>query len=218
MLWEKLITDGHVRAARFRLVAIPFFIIGLILLYFSLPKAIEAFKSSPHLNSLRPKQADINIRLHRPVIAKLQAIPPLSITQAEFQNIAPAEELSTVTKLIVDRLNSSASLPKDLPLRQLPPEDFWSAQWPVTEISYTSTENAYAFGAVVRVTLPAAAGQRERIVARRWIAIFHRTDKTWSTATLRLPDFYTPSASEVVQPERIPVTLRSLMNIEEFRP
>ena len=94
-----LVTDGHVRAARFRLLAIPLVLIGVVFIILAAPPSgLFFYFPTPNLAGLGQ---DFQSRAAQPVMARFSQIPPLSLTSDQIKKLAPADQLGEVTKLIL---------------------------------------------------------------------------------------------------------------------
>ncbi len=214
MLWEALVTDGHVRAARFRLIAIPLVILGLVCVVLAAPPGGLFFAPFP-TPALDELSQNFRERAAEPVLQKFGQLQPVSVTPEQIKTLAPASELADVTSLILKSLRSTDALPKDIPIQDVPADAFWSFNWPATAIVHVSKGDIHAFGAIV--TPP--ADQQSPYPAVRWLAIFKKQDGKWQNVAVTWGDtFFVPPGTVQVPPNQIPVTLRSLMNLPEFTP
>lgn len=219
MLWESLVTAGHVRAARFRFVAIPIVAIGAGLVILAQPPGGLAF-SEAGFQRFGNIGYDYHSRAAQPVLAKM-APPRLQLPPDVMKQLAPAKELADVAKLIGDSLQTSNALPKDLPIKEISGTDFWSWKWSPTDINHFQKDGIHVFGAVVTPFTPdpRTPNNYYGIEPVRWLVIFRKEKDQWHSATLAYQNsFYVPTGATGVKPDDIPVTLRNLMDIEEFKP
>jgi hypothetical protein len=222
LLWELLVTEGHVRSARFRFLAVPLVCIGIFLIWFSAPIMGLEFEPGPApdiydlANSSYASQADA------PVLQVFQGIQPLNtLTTDQINSLPPSSQLQQVAQDIEQGLNSHDQAPTNLPIKDIPEAQFWAFNWPLTSISrLVVAPDLQIFGAVVT---PAA--QTSSYPAVRWLAIFRKIGGTWHEADIAYPDanpsddlFYSPSSSGGITQDQIPVTLRRAMNLGTFTP
>jgi hypothetical protein len=214
LLWELFVTDGHVRASRLRFIAIPLVIIGAILVLLAQPPGGLAFPSTGTAD-FSGVGRNFQARATTPVIARL-TVPPLRLEPDVIKQLAPTTEAPQVIKMIAESLKSTSTPPKDLPIKEISLDDFWSFNWPPTDIVHVKKDNIHLFGAIF---LPQSDARYYRFQAIRWIGIFREDDGQWHNASLTYGDsFFMPLESLSVKANDIPVTLRKLMNIEDFHP
>ena len=232
MLWEQFVTDGHVRAARLRYIAIPLVIIGVILILLARPPAGLLFVTTDYSTDGARLFSGFPInfqdRAAVPVIARLKP-PPLKLQPDVIKQLAPASELDDVGKMILDSLKANNSpLPKDLPIKDVSAEDFWAFNWSSTDIVHFQKDNFHVFGAMVTPPPPKSGyvNMYAGVDAVRWVAIFRQDAGQWRFATIADENrgassakiFFVPPDGNPILAEQIPATLRHLMGIEEFQP
>ena len=171
MLWELLVTDGHVRAARFRFVAIPLVILGIICVRLAAPPGGLVFRAI-HPPRIAGLDREFQQRAAAPVLERFRKLTPLSLTPEAIKQLAPTSELQEVTTDILKSLEKSSAPPASLPIKDISPEDFWKFAWSPTDIVHFKKDNLHVFGAV--------AAQPGGYQAVRWLTIFRQDAGTWS--------------------------------------
>jgi hypothetical protein len=213
-LWELLVTDGHVRAVRFRAVAVPLVVAGIILVLLSAPPGGLIFRSfePPNLTGLG---ADFQRRASEPVIRLFQSATPLSVAPDDFKTLAPASELPEVIRDIQKGLSATGSPPTTLPIKDATAADFWAFNWPYTKIMHLQVDDIQVFGAVVAPS----ASQYSPFPAVRWLGVFRTVDGKWQYTTVVYPyAFIAVPGMPTIQVETAPITMRKIMGFEEFKP
>jgi len=229
--WERLITEGHVRAARLR-SARPFFIwpgvalvaLGVLgFLYLSAPSHTDAFDPAQIVLS----KAE-NYR--RPVLQKIDAMRfPRRFNDEDVSKIATSEKLARAIQNILASLDEKDAFPND-GFQTLQPSEFWDKPWPqdvpVTTAFVVNKGELMALGAY------ANAGDAENPELKPWIGLFKKQDdKMWGLFNWMLPEnkgkwmvvslkdgsFYAHPDKPVVSAQDVAVSLRALMDMEDER-
>ena len=148
MYWKELVTDGHVRAARWRL-AKPFIILlaiilctigGYGLLNFDAPE-FPKVKTTNNVEKWSQKSTLIRGFFSNPPTVKLDA--------AAQAKLAPAYEIDKIVEIIQKSLDETNQMPSSLPLIKMVKGDFWQFDWSVENLPYFIEDNIIVVGAVV---------------------------------------------------------------------
>ena len=210
--WEQLVTEGHVRAARLRMIA-PY-IIGIGV--FAVTAGVYGFIIKPSHTPLPSMSVTLQNRLHEfkaPVIQPFQIlsfVPPL--TTEQINELPPDRELPKVIELLKASLQESESYPKELVdiIKEVDLSTFWQGRWPVVGIvTISDKKDLRAFGATVMqktrygTTAPA-----------RWIGIFKHSPKGWMVVSISHQGMAAPSEFPTAKPDDLAVSLKKLMGIQ----
>lgn len=213
MLWQELVTDGHVRAARLRrrrgpiiVVAIAAVLAGLVVASF-IPPTYGAYMVRGEANGLLDAiKGLINTRLER--------ARPLQLKVAEINSLVPAAELGSVAAEIAKGLAANGRLPDDLKYETVSLSRFWEFSWPLDRLIVANTEGYVVVGGVVaRPCENADSVNDSRSDALRWIAIYRRTDRGWLPASLKIAGSCAVNGVPTVIPDRVAETLRVLLDV-----
>ena len=213
MLWEHLVTEGHVRAARLRRVSPAFLALSALLvalsgMYAIYQPPVSVALASPDLLMSQRKQ-----QLIQEVQARFLKAPLLSVSSADLQEFPPEDQLPAVLKALKDSLQSTGSLPSTFPITAAKdPDAFWSWDWPYKSVVSLDRGDLRAFGAVVASTPPNGASRPVR-----WLAIFRKTSSGWNDVDVRANGFVILKDEPQVSPSDIPVSLNELMGAETMR-
>jgi len=223
--WERLVTDGHVRAARFRWI-LPWLIsIGIVLI-------ISGFivRSLP-LFSYHYKDRDAFGKAAVTEIQKTakdafsQLVAPKIKSNDVLKRIPPAKELPKVAKFFLAELNRSGNLPsKGIQIARVDPKTFWSKAWPLTSLIATEADGIKVVGAIVLpndTSLTETAGgyfygqpeQSPTVV--RWLGVFKKKENRWVMISIKAEGFVTVPGYEFAPIEDIPLSIKPVLPAKE---
>jgi hypothetical protein len=207
MLWELLVTDGHVRAARLRRLQPWIIALGIILLWLG----FMIIRLGPDLTPGVPAAAKLQERL-----AKLQQhaqntfqkIPPLSLPADAQKSLPPAKEVTELVAAVLKSLNESGDLPEDdIKFKELDDADvFWKGDWGTEQVNY------WRDGDNVLVAGNVSTGAPSYPQPARWIGLFHRGENkqgkdVWVYASVVGGNQFAPRELLYVSPQQIPLSL-----------
>jgi hypothetical protein len=213
MLWQELVTDGHVRAGRLRrrrglivALAVCLLLLGLVLIS-AVPSSRGAYAVSQPANALLTSlKSAINTRLER--------ARPLQLKVAEINGLVPAAELASVAGEIAKGLAANGKIPEELKHEMVSLARFWEFSWPLDRLVVAQTEDYVVVGGIVgKPCVPADAVAESRTDALRWIAIYKRSDRRWMPANLRMAGSCAAPGLPMVSPDHIVETLRVLLDV-----
>jgi hypothetical protein len=213
--WELLVTDGHVRAARWRAAAGPIAAIAVALI------AVGFFVMQllPHgtggSQTGASKQAFANAQ--RSAAASFvsgKGAPPFKMPDGAEQALAP-KDVRPGLKEILDTLGKDGTLPSTVTV--VAPDVFWRGDWKPGDIQAVQGKHAILVGFYVNQMgdyvdpqRPLTGGYPPRLV--RMFMIYHRTGgaRDWKSYCLAVPQAVCASG-ESVAPASIPATLREVL-------
>lgn len=207
--WEWLVTEGHVRAARWRNIALPVAIVGvaaiLVGTFFSnaLPAAAlssqVADSKAVHVNAQRANIVAFVRRMDRPpeMPENPEALPALADGSARF-----AEVLTS--------LNESGRLPREI--ETVNREAFWEGRWQAGTIYGLRQDRTILIGQLVNLAWPDPDAETppEPIVLRQITLLRRGADREWRAYCLAMPDG-PPCGRAEIYPLDIPRTMHGLM-------
>ncbi len=212
MLWELLVTEGHVRAARLRYLA-PFGILAGIFLLAAGWYVLSTAPSSQGFYSgsdfILRQRAD---QVRQPVLNAFAQVPTLYIAADQVKQLTPEGALPDVLKAVSDGM-ARGSLSADLSVKEAKSAaEFWSWDWPHDKLISLDRGDLRAFGAVVF-----SHGQAGQSIPGpiRWLAIFRKFPAGWDNVAVQANGFTTPPGEKTAAPADIPVSLRTLMGMPE---
>ncbi len=182
-LWESLVTEQHVRAARLRSIQVPIVILGFVLLFLVTQFGqLAPTDDAPVTSAQRLAQSRVQMASAVGSASQALSVPPMTFEQ--IQALPEAEELQQVVQVTLNELSVNGRLPDGLKLQELSREDFWRGAWPPATLAYIEGRNSYAIGAHVAVH-----GQRDRNAGdnaiRQWLGVFRKHDGEWLYADVR---------------------------------
>src|SRR5262245_16573039 len=206
MLWETLVTDGHVRAARLRRIQPWLIALGLILIWLG----IWIARSGP---DIRPSTSFLGVLQER--AAKLQQhatrtfsqLPRLQMQPEQAKALPPVTELTELVAAIRKSLTDDNDLPTDdVDFAEMKVDDFWRGDWASEKVAYLESGDAYLFGANVQ------AGNPNFPQTGRWMGIAKKLDDgRWDYVTLAGNGFAGVANTQVVAPQQIALTLEPFL-------
>lgn len=209
-LWEYLITDGHVIAARLRLLS-PYIIgIGVILTVFGFYSIL--IEGNKYPLSLKENYIQKLNKLKPPILEKFSIINKQpSIEQDEIKNLPPLDELPKVVNVILDSLNSNKPYPEEISsaIKEVSVDDFWIEQWPTNIIISINKGDIKAFGAILQV------GNMNYYSKKpvKWVGVFKKKSDKWLFVSIKSPYLITLSDQPSASPEDLLSSLKQLMDL-----
>jgi hypothetical protein len=205
LLWEKLVTDGHVRAARLRWIepwliglGVVFILGGIYMLALIPPRTALYGRDEGLVSGVASVQAG--------AIAALADLPSVRVPPDQMKNLVPASQISQVVTSIMDGLNATGDLPADkLTMKVVDADTFWRQPWSFSHLNVTLGPNTTLVGAVVN------EGTQDSPQLARWLGVFNRREDGWKAISIVAPGFYVDSTIHSTTIEQIPLTLQSVL-------
>lgn len=227
--WERLITEGHVRAARLRSTRPYAISLGIALVVIGFYGFLYLSAPSPE-NSFNPERI-VHTKAEeyrRPVHQKIAMMRfTRKFNGEEIAKVATPQELTHRVQNILTALHEKGEL-LDEGFRTLEAKEFWDSPWPqddpVTTAFVVNKGDLIAIGAYVN------DGDEENPDLKPWIGLFKKqTDKAWGMLNFIFPEnkgqwlfaslndgsFYTLPDKPSATPRDIVVSLRALMDMED---
>lgn len=211
--WELLVTQGHIRAARWR-NAVPFLfwgalaaiILGVILAW-SLPDSLP----STRVSEAKSAYADAQ---RRAVSAFLQERGAAFSQPPQLAIPAPAPDAAQATATAaLDALGRTGRLP-DTVTRQTP-EAFWRGDWQANSVHAVEDGRNILIGYYVDAA-SRFPGYRSPPQVRRVFGLFRRDDAgAWQPYCLAVQGAQ-PCTQPAIYPASIPATMRGLLPAQAF--
>lgn len=223
--WEQLVTEGHVLAARLRATSVSVVSTGILLmflgtcglLYLQVGTSREVSVPSEFL---REKIVDYKQSAQNNVKAlSFQR----ELTDKDRQELAPSSQLPALVDAVLEELNKTGTLPKNIAVVDLAPKEFWNTRWSnehsIDTVFRVSRKNVMALGALVNV------GNETDPIVKQWVGLFKKQDDKWwgllnwvsdnnkgrwLHATLETSALYSYGKLPSVLPQDIPVSIHEL--------
>jgi|GEM_PF-2981077 len=223
--WEQLITEGHVLAGRLRRTSLSVVLTGLVLLLLGSFGLLYLQTSASRAPSGPSEFLSEKIRDYRQsAIDALQGLGfNRELTEKDRKDIAPVSQLPALIDSVLQSLNETGALPKNIVVAEISPKVFWNARWgnehSIDTILSVTRKNVMALGALVNV------GNENNPVVEQWIGIFRKQDDKWwgllnwasdnnkgkwSYANLSAGTLYSVDTKPSVSPQEIPVSIHEL--------
>ena len=206
LLWELLVTDGHVRAARLRRLQPWIVALGVILLW----GGIWIARLGP---SIQPKTSVATRVQER--LAQIQTRASAAFTGLARVPVHPDKpdrlpaitEIPEVVQTLLTSLNNSGKLPDDgnLTFTKVDEEAFWAGAWPTEQISYLKSGDKYLVAAYAHVG-PSTSQQ-----AVRWVGAVKNIDGKWQYASIGWSGLYQPPGLASTSPQAIGLSLDTFL-------
>ncbi len=209
MLWEQLVTDGHVRAARLRAVQPVLLWVAIVLCVIGGFGALVV--DGPVVREFERQGERGQLADRRRVETACFNLPDIDLEQGEALKLAPAFEIERVVQLIVDGLNDDGRVPEVLPVLKVDRQGFWDFGWPVDRLGSFRKGNVILVGAVVADERQVSATRKARSPVR-WIGVFRQSGGKWNGVSLRFSGAFVPAGrGQAIDPADFPVTFRHLV-------
>lgn len=211
MLWELLVTDGHVRAARLRRLQPWIIALGIILLWVG----FVIVQLGPDLAPGMPAEAKLQERvgkLQQHAETTFQKIPPLTLSADAQKSLPPAKEIAELVTAITRSLNETGDLPEDeLKFAEFEEvEDVWKGDWGLEKLNYARDGDNLLVAGNVSVGTPAYPQPS------RWMGLFHRGanlagDDVWVYVSIISGNLFAPRELAYVSPSEVPLSLQAFL-------
>jgi hypothetical protein len=208
--WEWLVTEGHVRAARWRNIALPMAVIGiaaiLIGAFFStlLPSAAlstqVAESKAVHVNAQRAA-----------IIAFLQQMEAQPETPENADALPTLADGSAHITEVLAALNETGRLPRGI--ETVNREAFWGDGWQAGTVYSLRQDRTILIGQLINLArpVPDAETPPEPIVVRQIMLLRRGEDRQWRAYCLAMPRGAPCTIRDEVYPLDIPRTMHGLM-------
>ncbi|MCC5982682.1 MAG: hypothetical protein JJU26_13295 [Oceanicaulis sp.] len=207
--WEWLVTEGHVRAARWRNIALPMAVIGIAAIlvgaFFStlLPSAAlstqVAESKAVHVNAQRAAIIAFMRQLEAPLETpeNAEALPSFADGSTRFAGVLAA-------------LNESGRLPRDI--EAVNREAFWEGGWQAGTAYSVRRDRTILIGQLVNLARPDPNADTETtpVLARQVTLLRRGDDREWRAYCLALPHG-APCTRAEIYAEDIPRTMYSFL-------
>ncbi len=217
LLWEQLVTDGHVRAARLRFLAPWVILVGVVslacgwLVLNGVPQAGQFFSTAENTLNQRAYQ------VRQPVLNTFSRAYALNASPSQVSQLVPESELPAVYKAVSDGV-ATGSFPAGFAMKQAAgAAEFWSWNWPYDQLIALERGDLRAYGAIVYAKGPAGQPDLARLQGFprpvRWLAIFRKLPDGWDNVAIQGDGFTAPPGEKTVVPGQIPLVLCQLMDM-----
>lgn len=203
--WELLVTDGHVRAARWRNAAPGIFAVAVVAILVGVLLGTLAPERVP---STRVSEAKVALaeRQRTAVSAFMERAGEIDAVPARAGMAATPEAAATHIAAVVTSLNTNGRLPRDLEPEA--PEQFWRLAWEPGRLHAMRRDRTVILGQYVAV-IPGTVRQPP-VLARQYVVIRRGTDGAWRSYCLAVAGD-APCDGERLDPASISATLRPFL-------
>jgi hypothetical protein len=224
--WERLVTEGHVRAARWR-AAVKFVVVlavCLIVVGLAGIRIVPAVQSASRIVQAKQELVTARQRALTAFIADKGA-PPTTLPVDAANAIRP-DQVGDAIEQLLGSLKMSNALPQEI--KSLDPKIFWSGEWTPGAIAAVGGGSSILIGfyvnaAPLRPPIGPRVGpqagnapvEQPRPQLFRVFGLFHRSNESWSFYCLAVPRA-APCGQlnlrgETIFPPAIPETMRKLI-------
>jgi hypothetical protein len=203
--WELLVTDGHVRAARWRNAAPGIFVGAVVAILAGVLLGTLAPERAPSTRVSEAKEALVD-RQRTVVSSFIERAGEIDAVPARAGMAATPEAAATQIAAVVASLNANGRLPAAQEAER--PEVFWRGAWEPGRLHTMRRDRTVILGQYVAV-IPGTVRQPP-VLARQYVVIRRGTDGAWRSYCLAVAD-YAPCDGERLDPASIPATLRPFL-------
>lgn len=203
--WELLVTDGHVRAARWRNAAPGIFvgavvaILAGVLLGTLAPERVLSTRVSEAKEALADRQRTV-------VSSFMERAGEIDDVPARAGMAATPEAAATHIAAVVTSLNANGRLPAVQEVER--PEVFWRGAWEPGRLHAMRRDRTVILGQYVAV-IPGNVRQPP-VLARQYVVVRRGSDGGWRSYCLAVAGD-APCDGERLDPASIPATLRPFL-------
>jgi hypothetical protein len=205
VLWEALVTDGHVRAARLRRMQ-PWIVgLGILLLWLGFWIASRA-PAVRHEKSAQMILQERIVKAHQRADAALAALPRLAPGAPAAGPLPPLAEVAGVVQQTLQSLDKSGDLPAGaIDFVETDRNAIWKGDWTAERVHYARS------GDVVLVAATVNAGVPARVQPARWMGAFKKFGERWQYCSLLGAGLMAPRDFPAVPPSQIAMSLAPLL-------
>ena len=197
MLWEALVTDGHVRSARLRRLQPWVLTAGLLLIWLGIWIASLApgvRHDSSVLSILQQRVSKNQMRAE----AALTGIPRLTLASKDVEALPPFAEVADVIDASLQLLDKSGALPSEtFNLGEIDRNALWKGEWGTERLQFVKAGDLYLVAANINMGTPT------RAQPARWIGAFKKFGDKWQYSSLAGPGLYVPPQYPTARPGNI---------------
>ena len=203
--WELLVTDGHVRAARWRNAAPGIFVGAVVAIMAGVLLGTLAPEREP---STRVSEAKVALadRQRTAVSAFMERAGEIDPVPARAGMAATPEAAATHIAAVVTSLNANGRLPAAQEAER--PEVFWRGAWEPGRLHAMRRDRTVILGQYVAV-IP-ATGRQPPVLARQYVLVRRGSDGEWRSFCLAVAG-NASCDGERLDPASIPATLRPFL-------
>lgn len=205
MLWESLVSDGHVRSARLRRLQPWVLAAGLLLIWLGAWVASLAPGTRHETSVLAILQQRI-AKVQTRADAAMAALPRPALTPADLAALPPFAEVDEVIQATLQSLDKSGDLPSDtFDFVETDREALWKGEWRSEKLHYLRSGDLIVVAAHVNV------GNAARAQPSRWMGAFRKFGDKWQYCSLAGPGLYLPRQHQTVRPRDLPLSLSPVL-------
>lgn len=227
-LWEELVTDGHVRAARIRLVRGRVVALSLVLLVVAVVitafgVGIRAADSKAITTKILNQHFDDYKKSVEEIFSQMPKYHDLSDEEKKIMVETPF--ILNFIKSHIAKLNSDEPDEQEysVVLKKVSKNDFWKEKLESGKITYVSDGDVQIYGALAcyidgyytnGVFLENRYPDEEGRPCRRptfWLGVFKKINGKWKYASIGISGGFKPNEHESVDPNEILETLKDMM-------
>lgn len=203
--WERLVTDGHVRAARIR-KAQPWIVALAIILTLIGWGAMSSISGYEGVNDRETTLSGEVEKRRLEAQRAFAGLPPPSVDEQDKTSIMLASELPALQSDILTGLKQDDEIPSNAHVKIVDDEEFWRTPWNPNEVVGATGSSVRIVGAVIN------SGDAEFPNIGRWLAVFRKKDGEWDVVTIDYDGFVSVPDTASTQIDKIPVTLSPILD------
>lgn len=206
--WELLVTQGHVRAARWR-NAVPYVLsAGMAAVIFGVAVnsfVPEAVSSSRVMDAKNAFAAERRLAIATFLQDKGQITTPPENAEGAFTREAASRSVAA----LVQSLNATGRIPENVITQR--PEAFWKGDWTPGAIQAVRADRTILIGYVVDEAFREGADEQASPVLQRAYGLIRRNaERQWDYYCLQIVGAK-PCETDAIEPALIPATMRDLL-------
>lgn len=211
--WELLVTDGHVRAARWRNAVLWMFAVAVLAIVAGIAITLFLPKPTPSTRVAEAKAA--YVASERAAVSRfLQEHTNVTAPIANADRAFKREDAATSIKAIGEALNASGRVPETVSVQRS--QDFWSSPWEAGKFHAIEDGRTIFVGAFVDVGMRAARGQPQPVLQRTFGLFRKGANGKWTFHCLQMFGA-APCEGQGLDPSTIPETMRGIIPASAYR-
>ncbi|MBX9747295.1 MAG: hypothetical protein K2X34_10355 [Hyphomonadaceae bacterium] len=210
--WELLVTEGHVRAARWR-NAVPF-VLSAAVIAVAIGVAVTAFlPQAPPSTRVADAQNALVAQHRAAIVAFLQDKGVMQNTPANAERALTRESAPTSVAALLQALNTTGRLPDSVVTQNA--EEFWQGAWQSGAIHAVQEGRTVLVGYYVDAAMRYPGYRPQPMLQRAYGVLRRGAERQWAFYCLQIAGAQ-PCDQQAVDPSTIPATMRDFVPASAF--
>jgi hypothetical protein len=210
--WELLVTEGHVRAARWR-NAVPFVFTAAVIAVIVGVAIATYLPQAPPSTSVADAQNALAAQHRAAIVAFLQDKTTIENAPANAERALTRETAPSSVATLIQALNTNGRLPDSVVTQNV--EEFWQGAWQSGAIHAVQEGRTVLVGYYVDVAMRYPGYRPQPMLQRAYGVLRRGAERQWAFYCLQIAGAQ-PCDQQAVDPSTIPATMRDFVPASAF--